>query len=111
MNGALIEGTVYIEFTPHHQSNNLTYEGNGVSKRQIAIHKLITYLHESEGMGYRRIAQLLNRSGIKTYRNKTFSNGSAWSVIKRMREREEQIANVRKSKFSSTISNFRISRL
>ena len=113
LSGELIPDTVYLEFTLHSQSNNLTYEGNGVSKRQEALHKLISYMNDYEGISFRKISAWLNRSGIKTHRGKTWSEtGShAHSVLKRMREREERIAKVRKARFSTFISNFSISRL
>ena len=44
-----------------------------------------------DGMGYRRISDFLNRSGIKTQRNKTWSNSKVHSNLKRMQEREERI--------------------
>ena len=42
-------------------------------------------------MGYRKISDFLNRSGIKTQRNKSWSNSSVYSVLKRKKERDERI--------------------
>ena len=42
-----------------------------------------------EGMGYRRISDFLNRSGIKTHTNKTWSNSKVHSNLKRMQERKK----------------------
>ena len=112
MSGALIPGTVFLKFTLHYQSNNLTYEGHGVSKRQEALYKLVSYMNDS-GISFRRISAWLNRSGIKTHRGKTWSEtgAHAHSVVKRMREREERIAQVRNARFTTSISNFSISRI
>ena len=112
LSGALIPGTVFIKFTLHYQSNNLTYEGHGVSKRQEALYKLISYMNDS-GISFRRISAWLNRSVIKTRRGKTWSEtgAHAHSVVNRMREREERIAQVRNARFTTSISNFSISRL
>ena len=60
-----------------------------------------------EDMGYRRISDFLNRSGIKTHTNKTWSNSKVHSNIKRMQERKERIA-LRNKIYSSYIKNFRI---
>jgi len=110
--GALMPGTVFLKFTLHYQSNNLTYEGHGVSKRQEAVYKLVSYMNDS-AISFRRISAWLNRSSIKTQLGKTWSETGAYahSVVKRMREREEQIAQVRKARFSTSISNLSISRL
>ena len=59
------------------------------------------------GMGYRRISDFLNRSGITTHTNKTWSNSKVHSNLKRMRERKERIA-FRKMTYPSQILGFRI---
>jgi hypothetical protein len=60
-----------------------------------------------EGMGYRRISDFLNRSGIKTHTNKTWSNSKVHSNLKRMQERKEKIA-FRNKTYPTTIKDFRI---
>jgi len=60
-----------------------------------------------EGMGYRRISDFLNRSGIKTHTGKTWSNSKVHSNLKRMQERKERIA-FRIKTYPSVIKNFRI---
>ena len=54
-------------------------------------------------MGYRKISHFLNRSGIKTQRNKTFSNSSVHSILKRKKQREERIEKVRNKKYESSM--------
>ena len=110
LSGALIPGTVLPKFTLHYQSNNLTYEGHGVSKGQEALYKLAFCMNDS-GISFSRISAWLNCAGIKTHRGKTWSETGthAHSVFKRMREREERIAQVRNARFRTSISNLSIS--
>ena len=60
-----------------------------------------------DGMGYQRISNHLNRSGIKTHTNKTWSNSKVHSNLKRMQERKERIA-FRNQTYPSEILGFRI---
>lgn len=60
-----------------------------------------------EGMGYRRISDFLNKSGIKTQTDKTWSNSKVNGNLKRMQEREERIA-FRNKNYPTYISGFRI---
>ena len=104
-NGALIRQKITVEFTLVHKTNKLI-PLKQLTKRQIAIHKLIQFMHK-EGMGYRRISDFLNRSGIKTHTNKTWSNSKVHSNLKRMKEQKERIAFKNKT-YPITIKNFRI---
>ena len=101
--------SITVQFTATVQSNNLSIL-NSISKRQIAIHKLISFMKYEKGMSWRRISSWLNRSGIKTHRGKTWSEtgSSVHSVIKRMRQREERIKNIRHQQFQTKISDFKI---
>ena len=81
-NGALIWQKITIEFTLIYRTNKLI-PLQQLTNRQIAIHKLIQFMHK-EGMGYRRISDFLNRSGIKTHTNKIWSNSKVHSNVKRM---------------------------
>ena len=60
-----------------------------------------------EGMGYRRISNFLNRSGIKTKTNKTWTNSIVHANFKRMKEREERIV-LRDKTYPTLIKNFKI---
>ena len=104
-NSELKRQSITLEFTLHFRANNLT-PLKQLTKRQISIHKLIQFMHK-EGMGYRRISDFLNRSGIKTHTNKTWSNSKVHSNLKRMQERKERIA-FRNKTYPSVIKNFRI---
>ena len=104
-NGALIRQKITVEFTLVHKTNKLI-PLKQLTKRQIAIHKLIQFMHK-EGMGYRRISDFLNRSGIKTHTNKTWSNSKVHSNLKRMLERNERVM-FRNKIYPIMIKNFRI---
>jgi hypothetical protein len=98
----------YLCFTIHHRTNDLVLRQQ-VSKRQIIVHQLIKYLHEEEGMSYRRITKFLNRSGIKTHTNKFWgvTGNSVYSVLKRFKEREERM-NLENKKYDTEITDFQI---
>ena len=59
-------------------------------------------------MGYRKISDFLNRCGVKTQRNKTWSNSSVHSVLKRKKQRDERIKNIRDRIFETQISKFEL---
>ena len=61
----------------------------------------------TEGIGYRRISDFLNRSGIKTHTGKTWSNSKVHNNLKRMQERKERVM-CRNEIYSNQIKNFRI---
>ena len=104
-NGAFIRQKITVEFTLVHRTNKLI-PLKQLTKRQIAIHKLIKFMHK-EGMGYRRISDFLNRSGIKTHTNKNWNNSKVHGNLKRMQERKDRIA-FRNKTYPSVIKNFRI---
>ena len=80
----------YVCFTVSVRTNKLIYSPP-YSKRQECLHTLIKYLHDEKDMGYRKISHFLNRSGIKTQRNKTFSNSSVHSILKRKKQRDKRM--------------------
>ena len=104
-NGALIRQKITVEFTLVHRTNKLI-PLKQLTKRQIAIHKLIQFMHK-EDIGYRRISDFLNKSGIKTHTGKTWSNSKVHSNLKRMQERKERIA-FRKKTYPSQVLEFKI---
>ena len=59
-------------------------------------------------MGYRKISNFLNRCGVKTQRNKTWSNSSVHSILKRKKQRDERIKNIRDRIFETQISKFEL---
>ena len=105
MNGAFIRQKITVEFTIVHRTNKLI-PLKQLTKRQIAIHTLIRFMHK-EGMGYRRISNFLNRSGIKTRTKKIWSNSKVYANLKRMKEREKRIT-LRDETYPTHIKNFKI---
>ena len=105
LNSELDRQSITLEFTLHFRTNNLI-SFKELTKRQIAIHKLIQFMNK-EGVGYQRISDFLNLSGIKTHTNKTWSNSKVHSNLKRMQERKERIA-FRNKTYPSQILGFRI---
>ena len=59
-------------------------------------------------MGYRKISDFLNRCGVKTQRNKTFSNSSVHSILKRKKQREERIKNIRNKEYPVSMSKMKL---
>ena len=106
--GYVLSGSIpHLCFTTIIQSNDLIYLQE-YSVRQSIIHILIQYLYEKREMGYRKISTFLNRSGIKSERGKKFSNSSVHSVLKRKKERDTKIRDVRKKKYEFILKDMRI---
>ncbi len=60
-------------------------------------------------MSLKNIANKLNTLGIKTHRGKLFSSGSIHSILKRKKERDKWIEEVRNKEFPIKIINFDLS--
>jgi hypothetical protein len=79
------------------------------SKRQEKLHRIIKKLQEYRHMSLKNIANKLNTLGIKTHRGKLFSSGSIHSILKRKKERDKWIEEVRNKEFPVKILNFDLS--
>ena len=79
----------YLTFVVSFRTNNLTHLQK-YSKRQECLYQLIKYLHDEREMGYRKISQFLNSVNIKSQRNKTFSNSSVHSILKRKKQQDKK---------------------
>ena len=79
------------------------------SKRQVKLHRIIKKLKEERYLSLKSIADKLNALGIKTHRGKSFSSGSIHSILKRKKERDNWIEEVRNKEFSIKILNFDLS--
>ena len=79
------------------------------SERQVKLHRIIKKLQEERYLSLKNIADKLNTLGIKTHRGKSFSSGSIHSILKRKKEREKWIEEVRNKKFPIKILNFDLS--
>jgi len=60
------------------------------SDYQTYLYNRITALKQ-EGLGYRKIAKLLNAEGVRTARNKEFLPASVHSILKKKKIRETRI--------------------
>ena len=89
------------------QCNDLVYL-RPYSIRQVKLHRIIKNLKEKRHMSLKSIADKLNALGIKTHRGNTFSSGSIHSILKRKKERERWIEEVRNKEFSLKIKNFKL---
>ena len=79
------------------------------SERQEKLHRIIEKLQEYRHMSLKSIADKLNTLGIKTHRGKSFSSGSIHSILKRKKERDKWIGEVRNKEFPIKIINFDLS--
>ena len=59
------------------------------------MHDLIQSLHES-GLGYRKIAKLLNNKKIKTIRGNLWESNQVYSILKRYKERLQRLEFINK---------------
>ena len=84
----------HLEFSLIIQSKNLTYKGNNYTKHQQFLYVLCQQLHD-KGHGYRKIAKILNKWGLKTNRENTFFNTSISSILKRKHQRDARIEDTR----------------
>jgi hypothetical protein len=89
------------------QRNDLVYL-RPYSERQVKLHRIIEKLQEYRHMSLKSIADKLNTLGIKTHRGKSFSSGSIHSILKRKKERDKWIEEVRKKEFPIKILNFKV---
>ena len=96
-----------LSFNIIFQRNDLLYL-HPYSERQEKLHRIIKKLQEYRHLSLKNMADKLNTLGIKTHRGKTFSSGSIHSILKRKKERDRWIEEVRNKKFPITILNFAI---
>ena len=76
------------------------------SERQKKLHRILKKLQEDHNLSLKSIANKLNALGIKTHRGKSFSGGSIHSMLKRKKEIDMWIEEVRNIKASIQIKNF-----
>jgi len=94
-----LKGTIpFLVFSLEITSNNLIYEGNGYTSYQLFLLTLVSTLYD-RGYGYRKIAKKLNKWGVKTARGNTFFNTSVSSILKKKRERDARIEELRNKEY------------
>ena len=96
-----------LSFNILFQSNDLVFL-RPYSERQEKLHRIIEKLQEYRHMSLKSIADKLNALGIKTHRGKSFSSGSIHSTLKRKKERDKWIEEVRNKEFPIKILNFEL---
>ena len=82
----------YLFFEVSTQFNHLILlqNPNRYSDNQHEVYKIIKSLHDN-GIGYRRIAKILNDRGMKTDGSHVWKNTNVFSVLKRYRQRQENM--------------------
>ena len=82
----------YLFFEVSTQFNHLIplQNLNRYSDNQHEVYKIIKSLHD-KGIGYRRIAKILNDRGMKTDGGHVWKNTNVFSVLKRYRQRQENM--------------------
>ena len=80
--------THYLRFSVTVSSNQLW--SRPYSDYQFFLHNKISKLKE-QGLGYRRISNVLNKEGVLTVRGKVFTNSHVHSILKKKNIREERL--------------------
>ena len=103
-----LKGTIpFLVFSLEITSNNLIYEGNGYTSYQLFLLTLVSTLYD-RGYGYRKIAKKLNKWGVKTARGNTFFNTSISSILKKKRERDARIEEVRHKEYPNKLGKLSV---
>ena len=86
------------------KSSNLT-KSSHYNTYQHKLYRLIKFIKEERGIGYRRISHILNEKGFKSIRsNKILKNNYIYSIYKKGKSRESRIER----SFDSEISDVKI---
>jgi len=67
------------------------------------LHNKISELRE-QGLGYKRISDILNEEGVLTVRGKVFTNSHVHSILKKKNIREERLNR----EFKTEVSKFKL---
>ena len=88
--------TFYLCFSVKYKTHKLVHYHNlKYSEKQKKLHDLIKSLHDG-GMGYRKIAKLLNTKKIKTIRGNIWESNQVYSILKRYKERLKRLEFINK---------------
>jgi hypothetical protein len=95
---------IILEFKLNIISSNLSKTTHYTSY-QHKLYRLIKFLKEERGIGYRRISHILTEKGYRSVRtNNILKNNYIYSIYKKGKIREERINR----KFDSEISDVRL---
>ena len=103
------EFSQYLCFKVAFGSNHLLSDYNLTkwSDSQQETHDLVISLQD-EGLGYRRIAHHLNSRGIRTTTGKEWKGTHVYSFIKRYKEREYRLMNVKTQDYGIEVGKFEL---
>ena len=89
----------YLFYEVSKRFNNPLSEQNPTrySEKQLEIFRLIQSIHK-DGLGYRRIAKVLNERGLTSEEGHVWKNTNVYSVLKRYSQRQERL-KFRKKKY------------
>ena len=73
------------------------------SDYQFFLHNKISELRE-QGLGHKRISNILNEEGVLTVRGKVFTNSHVHSIMKKKNIREQRLNR----KFTTEVSKFKL---
>ena len=83
--------THFLCFKVTQRTNKFVYSNTDrYTAKQEELHSIIKSLHD-KGLGYRRIADCLNRLEVKTIKGNQWSNSNVYSVLKKYKERKERL--------------------
>ena len=95
---------ILVSFNLIVKSSNLT-KSSHYNTYQHKLYRLIKFLKEERGIGYRRISHILTEKGFKSIRsNKILKNNYIYSIYYKGKIRENRINR----KFDSVISDVKI---
>ena len=83
--------THFLCFKVTQRTNRFVYSNTDrYTSRQEELHGIIKSLYD-KGLGYRRIADRINRLEVKTIKGNQWSNSNVYSVLKKYKERKERL--------------------
>ena len=92
---------IFISFDLVITSANLCY--SNYSSYQYKLYRLVKFLKENRGVGYRRISHILTHKGYRSSRtNSILKPNFIYSIYKKGKIREERFGRVFESKIENT---------
>ena len=93
--------TIFISFDLVVTSANLCY--SNYSSYQYKLYRLVKFLKENRGVGYRRISDILTHKGYRSSRtNSILKQNFIYSIYKKGKIREERYGRTFESKIENT---------
>ena len=94
--------SIFISFDLVVTSANLCY--SNYSSYQYKLYRLVKFLKENRGVGYRRISHILTHKGYRSSRtNSILKPNYIYSIYKKGKIREERYGRTFESKIENTI--------